>query len=197
MSLLGRRRFLVQNFMYEGAGTFGNSDSNLNLGAPEACQSVAEASKQAHIILEAVPDKLEIKSKVFSEAVLTARPGAILATNTLSIPLKNIQEAEQISISKLAMFCHLHCWTLKRLWRPRFQELAGLCPHHCGRELWGCDAERQPMLLVCPPLCNHLCHALCDCSSVSCVELACHRCTLEDLPSKDSCPLSCLSPSWR
>ena len=54
---------------------------------------MAEASRNAHIILEAVPDKLEIKTKVFSEAVSTARPGAILATNTLSIPLKNIQQA--------------------------------------------------------------------------------------------------------
>ncbi|CAE7377135.1 unnamed protein product [Symbiodinium pilosum] len=59
----------------------------------KACSSVAEASRNAHIILEAVPDKLEIKTKVFSEAVSTARPGAILATNTLSIPLKNIQQA--------------------------------------------------------------------------------------------------------
>jgi len=59
----------------------------------EACQSVAEAATRAHIVLEAVPDKLEIKSKVFAEAVSTARPGAILATNTLSIPLRKIQEA--------------------------------------------------------------------------------------------------------
>jgi len=59
----------------------------------KACQSVAEAATRAHIVLEAVPDKLEIKSKVFAEAVSTARPGAILATNTLSIPLRKIQEA--------------------------------------------------------------------------------------------------------
>ena len=62
----------------------------------KACLSVAEAATNAHIVLEAVPDKLEIKSKVFAEAVSTARPGAILATNTLSIPLKNIQEARAI-----------------------------------------------------------------------------------------------------
>ncbi|CAJ1442611.1 unnamed protein product [Effrenium voratum] len=58
-----------------------------------ACKSVAEAAKDAELVIEAVPDKLDIKSKVFAEALQQARPGVLLATNTLSISLKALQEA--------------------------------------------------------------------------------------------------------
>jgi len=47
---------------------------------------------QADLVLEAVPEKLEIKHKVFAEVEPQMRAGAILATNTSSIPLEQLQE---------------------------------------------------------------------------------------------------------
>ncbi|CAE7543784.1 lcdH [Symbiodinium natans] len=90
----------------------------------KACLSVAEAATNAHIVLEAVPDKLEIKSKVFAEAVSTARPGAILATNTLSIPLKNIQEAVMVEVAGSGPKAH----PLPAALRPRVMGLRFLSP---------------------------------------------------------------------
>lgn len=59
----------------------------------QACSSIAQAAKHAHLVIEAVPDRLDIKCKVFAEALQEARPGCLLATNTLSLSLKSIQEA--------------------------------------------------------------------------------------------------------
>lgn len=47
---------------------------------------------QADLVLEAVPEKLEIKRKVFAEVEPKLKEGAILATNTSSIPLEQLQE---------------------------------------------------------------------------------------------------------
>lgn len=59
----------------------------------KACTSIAQAAKNAHLVVEAVPDRLDIKCKVFAEALQEARPGCLLATNTLSLSLNSIQEA--------------------------------------------------------------------------------------------------------
>mmetsp|Transcript_69211 Transcript_69211/g.179914 ORF Transcript_69211/g.179914 Transcript_69211/m.179914 type:complete len:363 (+) Transcript_69211:111-1199(+) len=64
------------------------------------CNSVSEASKDADIVLEAVPDHLEIKRDVFVEAVATARPGVLLATNTLSLPLAKLQSVVDEALRK-------------------------------------------------------------------------------------------------
>lgn len=53
--------------------------------------SPAKAAKDAELVIEAVPDDLKIKSDVFAETARTARPGALLATSTLSLTLANIQ----------------------------------------------------------------------------------------------------------
>ncbi|WP_439510834.1 3-hydroxyacyl-CoA dehydrogenase NAD-binding domain-containing protein [Marinimicrobium koreense] len=47
---------------------------------------------QADLVLEAVPEKLEIKHKVFAEVEPKLKDGAILATNTSSIPLEQLQD---------------------------------------------------------------------------------------------------------
>lgn len=47
---------------------------------------------RADVIIEAVVEKLEIKHKVFIDAELKAKPGAILASNTSSIELERIAE---------------------------------------------------------------------------------------------------------
>lgn len=47
---------------------------------------------QADMVLEAVPEKTEIKHKVYAEVEPKLKNGAILATNTSSIPLEKLQE---------------------------------------------------------------------------------------------------------
>lgn len=64
------------------------------------CDSVAAAANGADIVLEAVPDSAAIKSAVFAEAMTTASPKALLATNTLSIPLARLQEAVSAKLAK-------------------------------------------------------------------------------------------------
>jgi 3-hydroxyacyl-CoA dehydrogenase/enoyl-CoA hydratase/3-hydroxybutyryl-CoA epimerase len=45
----------------------------------------------ADLIIEAVPEKLELKQKVFESVESRMKPGAILATNTSSIPLEQLR----------------------------------------------------------------------------------------------------------
>jgi 3-hydroxybutyryl-CoA dehydrogenase len=62
-------------------------------GEVTAHDSIAEAVADADLIIEAVPEKLELKKKVFSEIDKAAPPHAIVATNSSSIPVSRIEEA--------------------------------------------------------------------------------------------------------
>jgi 3-hydroxyacyl-CoA dehydrogenase/enoyl-CoA hydratase/3-hydroxybutyryl-CoA epimerase len=46
-----------------------------------------EGVRNADLIIEAVPEKLELKQKVYAGLEPKMKPGAILATNTSNIPL--------------------------------------------------------------------------------------------------------------
>ncbi|SFR41960.1 short chain enoyl-CoA hydratase /3-hydroxyacyl-CoA dehydrogenase [Marinobacter daqiaonensis] len=48
--------------------------------------------ERADLVIEAVPEKVDIKQKVYEEAEPRLRKGAILATNTSSIPLETLRE---------------------------------------------------------------------------------------------------------
>ncbi len=48
--------------------------------------------ERADVVIEAVPEKVEIKQKVYEEVEPRLKKGAILATNTSSIPLESLQE---------------------------------------------------------------------------------------------------------
>ena len=50
-----------------------------------------EGVRNADLIIEAVPEKLELKQKIFAGLEPIMKPGAILATNTSSIPLQNLR----------------------------------------------------------------------------------------------------------
>lgn len=59
----------------------------------QLCTTVKAAVASANIVIEAVPDNLDIKRDVFAEAVSAAPNGVLLATSTLSLSLAKIQEA--------------------------------------------------------------------------------------------------------
>jgi 3-hydroxyacyl-CoA dehydrogenase/enoyl-CoA hydratase/3-hydroxybutyryl-CoA epimerase len=50
-----------------------------------------EGVRGADLIIEAVPEKLELKQKVYAGLEPVMKPGAILATNTSSIPLQDLR----------------------------------------------------------------------------------------------------------
>src|SRR3954466_9031387 len=50
-----------------------------------------ESVRNADLIIEAVPEKLELKQKVYAGLEPQLKPGAILATNTSSIPLQDLR----------------------------------------------------------------------------------------------------------
>jgi 3-hydroxyacyl-CoA dehydrogenase/enoyl-CoA hydratase/3-hydroxybutyryl-CoA epimerase len=52
-----------------------------------------EGVRNADLIIEAVPEKLELKQKVYASLEPKMKPGAILATNTSSIPLQDLRTA--------------------------------------------------------------------------------------------------------
>ena len=54
-----------------------------------------EGVRSADLIIEAVPEKLEMKQKVYATLEPKMKPGAILATNTSSIPLQDLRTTLQ------------------------------------------------------------------------------------------------------
>src|SRR6195952_2452658 len=54
-----------------------------------------EGVRNAALIIEAVPEKLELKQKVYAGLEPKMKPGAILATNTSSIPLQDLRSTLQ------------------------------------------------------------------------------------------------------
>jgi 3-hydroxyacyl-CoA dehydrogenase/enoyl-CoA hydratase/3-hydroxybutyryl-CoA epimerase len=50
-----------------------------------------EGVRNADLVIEAVPEKLELKQKVYASLEPKMKPGAILATNTSSIPLQDLR----------------------------------------------------------------------------------------------------------
>jgi len=56
-------------------------------------KDLAQALRGADLVIEAVPENLELKRKLFAEIDLLAPPGAILATNSSSIPISRIETA--------------------------------------------------------------------------------------------------------
>ncbi len=54
-----------------------------------------EGVRNADLVIEAVPEKLELKKKVYAGLEPRMKPGAILATNTSSIPLEDLRSSLQ------------------------------------------------------------------------------------------------------
>ena len=70
-------------------GSLSSADKDAALGRLKAAATIAEAAG-FDFAVEAVPEKLEIKTAVFLELAQHGAPGAILATNTSSLPITAI-----------------------------------------------------------------------------------------------------------
>lgn len=73
-------------------GLLAAADKDASLGRLRAVDSI-EAARGFQLAVEAVPERLEIKIAVFKELELHGAPGAILATNTSSLPITDIAAA--------------------------------------------------------------------------------------------------------
>ena len=62
------------------------------LGRIRTTKDLAAAVEKADVVVEAVPEKLAVKRAVFVDVLRSASRGAILATNTSSIPIRDIAE---------------------------------------------------------------------------------------------------------
>jgi 3-hydroxybutyryl-CoA dehydrogenase len=63
------------------------------LGRIRLERSLGGAAAGAHLVIEAVPEDLELKRSIFREVAAAAPPGALLATNTSSISIAKIASA--------------------------------------------------------------------------------------------------------
>ena len=73
--------------------------------------SISKAVKDVDLVIEAVPELLELKKKVFSEIDKEALPHTIIATNSSSIPVSKIEEA----VERKDKVMNIHFYDLFRL----------------------------------------------------------------------------------
>ncbi|MGH7476636.1 MAG: 3-hydroxyacyl-CoA dehydrogenase family protein [Longimicrobiales bacterium] len=83
--------------------------------------SLAEAAADADLVIEAVPERLELKRQVFGELAGLTPPHALLATNTSSLSVSTIQEATPCPerVLGLHFFNPVHIMALVELVRGR------------------------------------------------------------------------------
>jgi 3-hydroxybutyryl-CoA dehydrogenase len=71
---------------------------------------ISEALKYADLIIETIPEKLELKKKAFSEIDKLAPPHAIIATNSSSLPVSKIE----VEVERKDKVLNLHFYSLPR-----------------------------------------------------------------------------------
>ncbi len=59
----------------------------------QPCASLKEAVARADLVIEAVPEKLDLKRKVFKQLDILTPPKALLASNSSSIPISRLETA--------------------------------------------------------------------------------------------------------
>jgi 3-hydroxybutyryl-CoA dehydrogenase len=73
-----------------GRGKLAPAERDVILGRIEPAPVLAEAASRSELVIEAVPESLELKQRVFRELDRAAPPGAVLATNTSSLSVGRI-----------------------------------------------------------------------------------------------------------
>jgi 3-hydroxybutyryl-CoA dehydrogenase len=74
-------------------GKVSREDAEAALARLEAAESVKEAVQDAWLVIEAAPEQMEIKERIFADVYGFAPHGAILATNTSSLSVTRIAAA--------------------------------------------------------------------------------------------------------
>jgi 3-hydroxybutyryl-CoA dehydrogenase len=70
----------------------GDAQTKLVLENIEVCETIVTSVKEAEIVFEAGPEKLEVKHQIFSDIEKNAPKNAILASNTSVIPITKIMQ---------------------------------------------------------------------------------------------------------
>ena len=83
----GMMKFLGKN------PTMGAEEWEKGAGKVKMAKDLAEAVKDGDLVIEVVPEVLELKRKVWAEIDSLAPKGALLATNSSSIPVSRIESA--------------------------------------------------------------------------------------------------------
>jgi 3-hydroxybutyryl-CoA dehydrogenase len=85
----GMMKFLGKN------PTMGAEEWEKGAGKVKLAKDLAEAVKDGDLVIEVVPEVLELKRKVWAQIDSLAPKGALLATNSSSIPVSRIESATQ------------------------------------------------------------------------------------------------------
>jgi 3-hydroxybutyryl-CoA dehydrogenase len=75
--------------------TMGAEEWEKGAGKVKLAKDLAEAIKDGDLVIEVVPEVLELKRKVWAQIDSLAPKGALLATNSSSIPVSRIESATQ------------------------------------------------------------------------------------------------------
>lgn len=74
-------------------GKLSAADRDATLARLTAGSDLAEAARGVQLVIEAAPEKLELKQRMLGQCAQHAAPGALLATNTSSLSITRIAEA--------------------------------------------------------------------------------------------------------
>ncbi len=76
-----------------GKGRISEADRSATLERIEETASLSEALRQADVVVEAAPERIELKLELFAQIDRHAPPGALLGTNTSSLSVTEIAGA--------------------------------------------------------------------------------------------------------
>lgn len=83
-------RLISESEAFEKQGLFAKGSTSLIASNLSIAQSIEEASSDADYIAEVVPETVEIKEAVLTRISASARPDAIIASNTSAIPIAKL-----------------------------------------------------------------------------------------------------------
>lgn len=90
---MGRIQKSLQRFLKAGKLSEGDAEALLN--RISTATTLADTVKEAQLVIEAIPENLELKKKVFAELDELCSPDTILSSNTTELSITNIASATE------------------------------------------------------------------------------------------------------